>query len=266
MACAAASDACAVSPGFHARAVGDYDGRRRQAPRPRRVRSHKACIKQVSKPQCRRTPTTTHHPARAYNTWTMRSARAAPRRAAGRGNEATTRGPDGTHGCDPRPSARIVGRDVRYWTGVRGPAPHKVLRAHDHERRVQGDGSRLPWPPLATGHPNRRRPPSPMPKQETRKPHVGQVGLRTTSGQRRKSPADPPICGAPTTTPVRTSSTATPLGLASKDAPRYGAYSRASYPPQTPAATAGGETAWSRTRYYDARRSPTPYTRITYTT
>ena len=41
--------------------------RRRQAPRPRRVRSHKACIKQVSKPQCRRTPTTTHHPARAYN-------------------------------------------------------------------------------------------------------------------------------------------------------------------------------------------------------
>ena len=41
--------------------------RRRQALRPRRVRSHKACIRQVSKPQSRRTPTTTHHPARAYN-------------------------------------------------------------------------------------------------------------------------------------------------------------------------------------------------------
>jgi len=27
------------------------------------------------------------------------------------------------------------------------------------------------------------------------------------------------------------------IRLASKDAPRYGAYSRASYPPQTPAAT-----------------------------
>ena len=60
-----------------------------------------------------------------------------------------------------------------------------------------------------------------------------------------KSPADPPIRVAPTTTPLRTSSTATPLGLASKDAPRYGAYSRASYPPQTPAATAGSGTAWS---------------------
>ena len=37
-------------------------------------------------------------------------------------------------------------------------------------------------------------------------------------------------------------------------------------PPQTPAATAGSGAAWSRTRYYDARRSPTPCTRITYTT
>ena len=200
----------------------------------------------------------------APTTCAMRSARAALGRAAGRGEEATTRGLDGIHGCDPRPSVRIVSGDVRYWTGVRGPEPHKVLRAH--ERRVQGDGSRLPWPPLATGHPNRRRPPSPMPKQETRKPHVGQVGLRTTSGQRRKSPADPPICGAPTTTPVRTSSTATPLGLASKDAPRYGAYSRASYPPQTPAATAGSGTAWSRTRCCDARRRSTPCTRTTCTT
>ena len=42
--------------------------RRRQAPRPLRVRSHRACTRQVSKPQCRRTRTTTRRPARAYST------------------------------------------------------------------------------------------------------------------------------------------------------------------------------------------------------
>ena len=47
---------------------------------------------------------------------------------------------------------------------------------------------------------------------------------------------------------------------------RNKAYSRASYPPQTPAATGRSGTAWSRTRCCDARRSPTPCTRITYTT
>ena len=42
--------------------------RRRQAPRPLRVRSHRACTKQVSKHRCRRTRTTTRYPARAYST------------------------------------------------------------------------------------------------------------------------------------------------------------------------------------------------------
>ena len=58
-----------------------------------------------------------------------------------------------------------------------------------------------------------------------------------TGGPRAPRIHHPPIRGAPTTTPLRTSSKATPVGLASKDAPRYGAYSRASYPPQTPAAS-----------------------------
>jgi len=97
--------------------------RRRQAPHPRRVRSHKACIRQVSRPQCRRTPTTTHRPARACNMHYAIKFRAGPGRDARRGDEAATRGPDGIHGCDPRPSARIVGGDVRYWTGVRSPTP-----------------------------------------------------------------------------------------------------------------------------------------------
>ena len=55
--------------------------------------------------------------------------RAAPGGDAGRGDEAATRGPNGVHGCDLRPSARIAGGDVRYRTGVRSPTPHKVLRA-----------------------------------------------------------------------------------------------------------------------------------------
>ena len=145
----------------------------------------------------------------------MRSTRAALGRDAGRGDEAATRGPDGIHGCDPRPSARIVGGDVRYWTGVRGPTPHKVLRAH--ERRIQGDGSRLPWGPLAAGHPNWRRPPSP-PDAQT---HGARTSRWTSAGSHywwAKNPADPPIRGAPTMTPLRTSSTATPPGRASKDA------------------------------------------------
>ena len=186
MACAAASDACAVSPGFHARAVGDYDGRRRQAPRPRRVRSHKACIKQVSKPQCRRTPTTTHHPARAYQC-TVRSARVAPGRADGRGNAATIPAVQtASMGVIPDPHLAswsemcAIGRAFV----VRQSTPHhKVLRAH--KRQVQGDGSRLPWAPLAAGqHPNRCRPPSPMFRHTAREPHVGQVGVRTTGGPR----------------------------------------------------------------------------------
>ena len=77
----------------------------------------------------------------APTTRAMRSTRAAPGGDAGRGNEAATRGPNGVHGCDPSPSARIVSGDVRYRTGVRSPTPHKVLRAH--ERRVQGDDSHL---------------------------------------------------------------------------------------------------------------------------
>ena len=71
---------------------------------------------------------------------------------------------------------------MRYWTGLCGPAPQKMLRAH--ERRVQGDVSRVAWGPLAAGHPNRRRPPSPVPRQATREPHVGQVEVRTTGGPR----------------------------------------------------------------------------------
>jgi len=48
--------------------------------RPPRVRSHKACTRQVSKPQCRRTPTTTRRPARAYTThYVINSSSARPR-------------------------------------------------------------------------------------------------------------------------------------------------------------------------------------------
>ena len=42
--------------------------RRRQAPSPLRVRSHRACPRQVSQPQGWRTRTTTQRPARAYST------------------------------------------------------------------------------------------------------------------------------------------------------------------------------------------------------
>ena len=54
--------------------------RRRQAPRSLRVRSLKACTRQVSKPQCRRNPTTTRRPARAYSThYAINSSCARPR-------------------------------------------------------------------------------------------------------------------------------------------------------------------------------------------
>jgi len=54
---------------------------------------------------------------------------------------------------------------------------------------------------LAACGPNRHRTPCPMPEQEPREPHPGQVGVRTTGGPRPKSPADPRIRGALTTTP-----------------------------------------------------------------
>ena len=43
----------------------------------------------------------------------MRSTRAAPGGDTGRGDEAATRSSNGVHGCDPRPSARIVARGRR---------------------------------------------------------------------------------------------------------------------------------------------------------
>ena len=108
-----------------------------------------------------------------------------------------------------------MGGDVRNWTGVRSPTPHKVLRAH--ERRVQGDGSYLPGGPLAVatqiGVGRRVR----CPNKNRANLTLDKWGFALVVGQ---EPRSLPIRGAPTMTPLRTSSTATLLGLASKDAPR----------------------------------------------
>ena len=91
-----------------------------------------------------------------------------------------------------------MGGDVRHWTGVRSPTPHEVLRAH--ERRVQGDGSHLPGGPLAVATqigvgrrvrcPNKNRANLTLDKWEFASHYWW-----------AKSPADPPIRGAPTMTP-----------------------------------------------------------------
>jgi len=96
---------------------------------------------------------------------TMRSTRAAPGRDAGRGDEAATRGPDGIHGCDPSPSARIVGGDVRYRTSVRSPTPHKVLiriiRTQDADNAtLHWDWNPVRRPKAVTGHGSAGRRPS----------------------------------------------------------------------------------------------------------
>ena len=124
---------------------------------------------------------------------------------------------------------------------VRQPTPHKVL--HAHERRVQGDGSRLPWGPLAAGHPNRRRPPSPMPRHTARKPHVvDKWGFALLVGQEPRGSTDSWRSHHDAVAHVIYGD-ATRAGIEGRNK----AYSRASYPPQTPAATAGRGTAWSRT-------------------
>ena len=69
-----------------------------------------------------------------------------------------------------------------------------------YERRVQGDGRRLPWGPLAAGGPNRRWPPSPVPLsiRRTRTSRWTSGGLQHYN--QAKSPAGPWIRGKPTTT------------------------------------------------------------------
>ena len=100
-----------------------------------------------------------------------------------------------------------------------------------------------PPPPLAT-------PKSALAAESVAQTSGARTACWTSEGSHywwAKSPADPPILGDPATTPLRTSSTVAPSGLASKGEQRYGAYFRASYPPQTPVATTGREMTWSRT-------------------
>jgi len=190
----------------------------------------------------------------------MRSTRAAPGGDAGRRDEAATRGPNGVHGRDPRPSARIMGGEVRYRTSVRSPTPQKVLRAH--ERRVQGDDSHLHGGSLAACSPNRHRTPCPVPEQEPREPHPGQMGIRAIGG-----PGAPRIHGFVALSPRRRDARRLPRHDQGR---RRGAHRSAgpileppTPPPQTPAATGRIGTAWSRTRCCDARRRSTPCTRTT---
>ena len=77
------------------------------------------------------------------------------------------------HGCDPRPSTRIVGEDVLIGRAfvVRHPT-RCYAPTSDEFVKDQGDGRRLPWGPLADGHLNRRWPPSPVPRHMACELHV----------------------------------------------------------------------------------------------
>ena len=192
--------------------------------------------------------------------------RTTPSRDLGQRPTTATGHPDNVPERRSRPTARLVGRDVRDRTSLRSPPPQ--LGILPHVRRVQRDDRHLYWrdgapSPLATRRPTRRRKPSTEYDPTQDYSHTRRMGLRTNDkpGARRA------IHGLMEIPSRRRRLHALQRraqgGIGGTDVEVQGLFTRLLPHKQMANLTAPHATASSQTRCYDARQRTTSCTRTT---